>query len=106
MTNFLRTSCNRSFLKMITPKPSSHSAGGDETDIIKHLHSVADTYPFFSVKSKNARFKRDYIDSRDIRPKVFDKILKMWLLLDTGAAITCWPKDSYPNNAIDTSRIL
>ena len=48
----------------------------------------------------------DAIDSvsnaqEDIRPKIFDKIEKVWTLIDSGSVVTCIPKET--GDKIDSS---
>ena len=42
----------------------------------------------------------------DLRPRVYDHNAKMWLLLDTGAAISCYPRSAFPNAKPDPTRLL
>ena len=40
-------------------------------------------------------------DNNDVRPYIRDKTSKQWLLVDSGAAVTCWPKRLVPDVPLD-----
>ena len=39
--------------------------------------------------------------SNDVRPYIRDKVSRQWLLVDSGAAVTCWPKKFLPDVPLD-----
>ena len=39
----------------------------------------------------------------DTRPRVFDSVAKTSILMDTGSAVTAWPKAYYPDAKLDTT---
>ena len=42
----------------------------------------------------------------DVRPRLFDHNSNQWMLLDTGAAISCYPRSYFPDAVVDHSRSL
>ena len=44
--------------------------------------------------------------AKDVRPTVFDKVSKQWVLVDTGAACSVFPKAYYPHAVKDPTHVL
>ena len=42
----------------------------------------------------------------DLRPRVFDHNARTWLLLDIGAAVSCYPASAFPGAKADPSKVL
>ena len=72
-------------------------------------------YPFKPVSQKHfekevrlaiSTIAATYSDKKDLRPRLFDKLLGRSILLDTGACCSVWPKEAFTNVQIDPSRRL
>ena len=46
------------------------------------------------------------VTAKDVRPTVFDKVSKQWVLVDTGAACSVFPKAYYPHAVKDPTHVL
>ena len=44
--------------------------------------------------------------TEDLRPRVYDYNARDWLLLDSGAAVSCYPHTAFPGAALDTTKRL
>ena len=42
----------------------------------------------------------------DIRPRAYDKISKYWILIDSGAMVSVWPKRDFPEAIVDKKTAL
>ena len=42
----------------------------------------------------------------DLRPKLYDYNSQKWFLLDTGAAVSCYPRSAFPQAKQDPNRLL
>ena len=63
--------------------------------------NVEEYLPYFRVpKIASAKGKNDD------RPKLYDPISKMWILIDTGAAVSVWPKRLFQGAKLDSTLVL
>ena len=42
----------------------------------------------------------------DVRPHLLDPATNRWILIDTGAAVTCWPREDYADEEVDPNLML
>ena len=66
--------------------------------IIDNFPSIAQDEKWDTVSATTAK--------TDIRPWLWDPVLKMHILIDTGAAISVIPKQFYPNARLDQKVVL
>ena len=78
-----------------------------EKMITSALDNVADLFPYIDdiwhlpgneIYTTTADF--------DIRPRIWDSRSKSWVLVDTGASVSAWPKCMFPDAKIDPGPML
>ena len=57
--------------------------------------SMVEKYPYFKLVEAIA------VMENDIRPRVLEEINGNWILVDSGSAVTAWPKTEYPEAILD-----
>ena len=82
-----------------------------ENGVKNAINSIVQEYPVLDVFQNYPYLAGNiggaYIpDNIDIRPKIFDKSEGHWLLIDTGAQCSVWPKSKFPQARIDTTEKL
>ena len=82
-----------------------------ENGVKNAINSIVQEYPVLNVFQNYPYLAGNiggaYIpDNIDIRPKMFDKSEGLWLLIDTGAQCSVWPKSRFPQAQIDTAVTL
>ena len=65
------------------------------------FHRYTNSYPSTSLEVSAIEALSKQWFENDVRPKLYDKISKTWILCDSGSVVTCIPKQ--PNDVIDTS---
>ena len=82
-----------------------------ENGVQNAINSIVQEYPVLTV-FQNYPYLAGNIgeaykpDNINIRPKMFHKSEGLWLLIDTGAQCSVWPKSKFPQARIDTSVTL
>ena len=57
--------------------------------------SIADQYPFVEQAIDATT------ENEDTRPRLYDTVLKQWILIDTGASVSVFPKSMFQNHERD-----
>ena len=79
-----------------------------EKGIKTAINSIVQQYPVLNVFQSYPYMPGNIAgthipDNVDIRPKMYDRSEGLWLLIDTGAQCSVWPKSKFPQAQIDTS---
>ena len=59
-----------------------------------------------AVNAAEVNVDEKYTFTNDLRPRAYDYNSKMWLLLDSGTAVSCYPRHLYPEAQLDPDRAL
>ena len=89
----------------------THNVKSDQQYIwdeqIRELSNIIATYdptkpapPYLMYAAEVASWQEG-IKNKDIRPRAQDQISKEWLLIDSGAQLSAWPRNRVPEAVID-----
>ena len=70
------------------------------SSIIANYDPTKPAPPFLMYAAEVASWQEG-IKNKDIRPRVQDQISKEWLLVDSGAQLSVWPRNRVPEAVID-----
>ena len=65
--------------------------------------NTQDYYPYMQLADVQVGASSS---KEDIRPKLYDPSSRRWMLVDTGAAVSVWPRADYPQSNFDPSLAL
>ena len=82
-----------------------------ENNIRSAINRIVQQYPVLNVFQSYPYMPGNIAgthipDNVDIRPKMYDNIEKLWLLIDTGAQCSVWPKSKIPKAQIELQMFI
>lgn len=69
------------------------------------VNNGSDYYPYMETPKVAPQIASQSLDE-DVRPHLYDPATKKWILVDTGAAVSCWPRQDYEDARLDNSLML
>ena len=76
-----------------------------DKSVAEAANQVVDSFPLMQI-GENCDPVKATTRKTDIRPWLWDPVLKRHILIDTGAAISVIPKEMYPNAKVDKKVVL